>query len=331
MSRISIAMTTYCGEKYIEKQLRSLLSQKRQADEVIIIDDCSKDRTAQIVCDFISQNDLINWHFEVNDKNLGFIRNFKRAISMTTGNIVFLCDQDDIWNDDKLKIIEKLFLENPDACAVNGSFTFIDGNDVPIDVRQEQGTSNNGLIFKELQDGELCKFSEDEILRGNITPGCITAFSGELREYYLEHTSLLLPHDFEINIYAAKKDGLYFYNKSLISYRIHDSNVIGLDTSEGSVRTAFNGSEDIRLKLLKEQENQAEFFSSYITDNEKSKEYIKNYIGYVNARSRALRNHSIVGAAEMFKYRTALLPQIPSKRYIGDTIYALRLQKLFKG
>lgn len=331
MGTISIAMTTYCGEKYIEKQLASLLAQRRQADEVFIFDDRSGDKTAEIVNSFIEKNGLSNWHFAVNEENLGFIRNFHKAIAACSGDIIFLCDQDDIWHDDKLEKIEKFFNEHADALSVNASFEFIDGDDKPISVPEKAGTVNHGLVFKSVGNGEAVKISEAEIVKGNISPGCTMAFSKQLKNYYLENATNLLPHDFELNIYAAKLGGLYYLNDALISYRIHSANVIGLDTSDEKIKTKFNASEQKRLKILKEQQKNVDFFRQYKTDNEEISDYIKHYCAYIDLRQACMVEHKASKWPAMWKHYSSLKPNINSRQLFGDLIYALHLQKFFKG
>lgn len=332
MGRISIAMTTYCGEKFIEKQLLSLLNQERKADEVLIFDDRSKDNTAQIVTSFIEANGLSDWHFKVNNENLGFIKNFHQAIEACSGDIIFLCDQDDIWHSDKLKRIEEVFESHPDALAVNASFQFIDGEDKPIDVPEKAGTSNHNLIFRPLESGAVEKIPESEIVRGNISPGCTMAFTKKLADYYLENSSDILPHDFELNIYAAKENGLYFFNEPLISYRIHTANVIGLDTSSQKVKTKFNSTENARVKILNEQIKNADFFiNNYSSDDKNINEYIAHYCDYIELRKACMIDHKAYKWFAMWKHYKFLLPNINARQFFGDLIYALHLQKLFKG
>ena len=76
---VSVALATYNGEKYISEQLDSLLLQTRQPDEVIIIDDCSTDKTAEMVREYILSHD-VNWRFEAADKNSGYIKNFRACL-----------------------------------------------------------------------------------------------------------------------------------------------------------------------------------------------------------------------------------------------------------
>lgn len=117
---ISIVMTTYNGEKYILEQLHSLLQQNRKADEVIVLDDCSTDNTVEIVKNFIQANHLEHWRVCVNDKNVGWKQNFVNGFELASGDLVFPCDQDDIWLSDKLEIMEKLMEENQHIDLLSG-------------------------------------------------------------------------------------------------------------------------------------------------------------------------------------------------------------------
>ena len=95
---ISVVMCCYNGEKYIQEQMDSLKNQSRKADEIIIIDDCSKDDTVQIIKNYIQQNELHSWKLIENKKNKGWKENFMFGIRQAKGEVIFPCDQDDIWN-----------------------------------------------------------------------------------------------------------------------------------------------------------------------------------------------------------------------------------------
>ena len=72
MEKISVALATYNGEKYIEKQLDSIRNQTIKPDEVVIVDDKSSDRTVALINEFIAVNNLVNWKLFVNEKNVGY-------------------------------------------------------------------------------------------------------------------------------------------------------------------------------------------------------------------------------------------------------------------
>lgn len=98
----SVAMATYNGSQYIAEQLRSIENQTIRPDEIVICDDGSSDDTVAVIRDYAAQSAL-NIKLYQNEKNLGFRRNFEKAISLCTKEVVFLCDQDDIWVKNKVE------------------------------------------------------------------------------------------------------------------------------------------------------------------------------------------------------------------------------------
>lgn len=92
---ISIALATYNGEKYLKQQLDSLLNQSIRFDELVVCDDKSNDSTIQILNEYAANDERIKIFF--NDKNIGFKANFEKALRLTSGDYIALCDQDDIW------------------------------------------------------------------------------------------------------------------------------------------------------------------------------------------------------------------------------------------
>ena len=122
--RVSVALCTYNGAKYLAAQLDSILCQTRPADEIVIIDDCSSDETVAVIKAYAQKTDVIK--FFVNERNLGYIRNFSNAISATTGDFVALADQDDVWTKDH---IEKLLnnIGNKAVCVGDAQMMSADG------------------------------------------------------------------------------------------------------------------------------------------------------------------------------------------------------------
>lgn len=112
--KVSIALATYNGATYLQEQLDSYLTQERMPDEVIICDDTSSDNTIEILESF--QN-IAPFQVKIkkNKKNIGYTKNFEEALSLCSGDIVFLSDQDDIWYPDKIKTIEEIFTHSSDV------------------------------------------------------------------------------------------------------------------------------------------------------------------------------------------------------------------------
>jgi glycosyltransferase involved in cell wall biosynthesis len=93
----SVVMTTYNGEKYLQRQLESIAQQSSQPLELIVRDDASKDATVEILRKFQSTV-AFEVVVQVNEKNVGFRENFMEAIRQARGEIIAFCDQDDIWH-----------------------------------------------------------------------------------------------------------------------------------------------------------------------------------------------------------------------------------------
>lgn len=123
---VSVAMCTYNGEKFIKAQLESILAQTHVPDEIIICDDCSQDSTIDIVSSILK-----SWNGRykiiVNQSNLGFKRNFAKAISLCTGDIIFLADQDDVWESCKIDVISKIFQNHNDISLIFHDVVIVEG------------------------------------------------------------------------------------------------------------------------------------------------------------------------------------------------------------
>lgn len=100
---ISIALCTYNGAKYLQEQLMSIVNQTYKNIEVVIVDDCSTDNTVDIVKSLEKSFPRIKLY--QNEKNLGFNKNFEKAIELTTGDYIAISDQDDIWELNKLELL----------------------------------------------------------------------------------------------------------------------------------------------------------------------------------------------------------------------------------
>jgi glycosyltransferase involved in cell wall biosynthesis len=112
--RVSIALATYNGAKYLLDQLDSFICQTRRPDELIICDDCSTDETLTIALKFAEGAPFAVKIF-ANDRNLGYPQNFSRAIEQCSGDYVFLSDQDDVWHPEKIARMLARFDAEPDV------------------------------------------------------------------------------------------------------------------------------------------------------------------------------------------------------------------------
>ena len=94
-STVSVALCTYNGERFLQEQLDSIAMQTWTPDEVVVGDDGSSDSTLEIL-ERWKQSVPFSVRIERNERNLGFAKNFESTLSRCTGDVVFLCDQDDV-------------------------------------------------------------------------------------------------------------------------------------------------------------------------------------------------------------------------------------------
>lgn len=131
--KISVAMATYNGERYLGEQLASLAAQTRPPDELVIMDDGSTDQTQKIVEEF-ARHARFPVRFDRNESNLGYTRNFLRAARRCTGSWIAFCDQDDIWLPEKLARVE-CHMTDPTVLLIAHSAELVDERSIPTGIR----------------------------------------------------------------------------------------------------------------------------------------------------------------------------------------------------
>jgi len=222
----SIAMATYNGEQFIIKQLESIINQTHAVDEIVISDDASTDNTRALIEEYSNRHKEIKWKILYNDFNLGYSKNFKKAITATEGDVIFLCDQDDLWNPNKVQELLEKFEENPTILSVITNFKVIDEYDSFV---RPTAVSENIWVSKRVtgKTEELYKIHLREILGHNWAPGCTQAIRKEILGTYAKIRSNMV-HDWLLNIIAAFSGGCYYWSRQLTYYRIHSSNTIGM-------------------------------------------------------------------------------------------------------
>lgn len=228
--KISVAMATYNGAMYIEKQLESIRGQSVSPDEVIICDDNSTDDTYSIIENYIIRNHLQSWKLYRNKTNVGYKRNFYVALKEVKGDIVFLSDQDDEWLSNKIETIMGIFCSDNRVLAVNSAVTLIDEFSEPLFNKPQKNYVNSNFLYTEKKLSELTDFDELYISKHNITPGCAMAVKKSIIDEFLCLYDFGIPHDWFLNLIASYKKGCFFLDKELVRYRIHSQNAIGSNT-----------------------------------------------------------------------------------------------------
>ena len=218
---ISVAMATYNGEKYIRQQLRSILNQSMMVDEIIVVDDNSDDRTIEIIDEFNCPQIRIY----KNSKNLGYVENFYRAMSLTHGKYVFLADQDDIWEKEKVELTLAELQKSNKNMAVCTGFSLIDQNENPItDIEHYQV---NDFVLQKHKDIE--NLTLKRLVFGNVVQGCTYCVRRDVVNVYLKVHNKEVIHDYQLMLISAAMGKVKYLNKPLIRYRLHGNNAVGFE------------------------------------------------------------------------------------------------------
>ncbi|OCN05574.1 hypothetical protein A4S06_08390 [Erysipelotrichaceae bacterium MTC7] len=215
--KISVALCTYNGELYVRQQLQSILSQTQQVDELIICDDGSTDGTVACI-EQVLKDATIPYKIIQNESSLGVVCNFYKAYHLCSGDIIFSCDQDDVWQMNKVERIMPIFEdEKIQLVASNADIIDAKGNKTGQVLNQLVGFEPP-MNQKEWKDILLHSF-------------CITGATMALRKNFFvenEHVSKQWLHDGWLAILASFENGLYYLNEPLTLYRIHGHNTAGV-------------------------------------------------------------------------------------------------------
>lgn len=205
MYKISIAIATYNGQKYIEQQLQSIINQNVVPDEVVICDDKSTDNTFNIVESF-SKRAPFKVSYYQNEIKLGYAGNFNKAISLTSGDLVFLCDQDDYWFPNKIEKIVQIAESYPESLVIM--------NDAAL---TDHELNTTGLT-------KLGQIRSSGFSDRNFVMGCCVAVRRELLDICLPIPFEFTAHDNWIVLIAYELNRRKLVTDVLQYYRRHDVN-----------------------------------------------------------------------------------------------------------
>lgn len=181
LMKTSVVIASYNGSAYLAEQLKSICEQTPAPDEIIISDDNSSDLTCAIAENFAGLYPDIAIKFSVNPSPSGVDKNFERAISLASGDIIFICDQDDVWFPERIKIMTE-------ALNRKYSATFCDSLIVDREL--------NSLGYTHLQSrgfpayGKLFPARPEDFLKRVPPAGHDMAFTADLKDVLLPFPEL---------------------------------------------------------------------------------------------------------------------------------------------
>lgn len=223
--RLSVVLCTYNGLPYLPAQLDSLLSQSLLPDEIIVADDASADGSVDVLRAFVVQCQAIGIEakLQCNSANVGYVANFSAALQLATGDVLFLCDQDDVWRQDKLALMCERFAADPALLLLHSDARLVDA----------RGDSLHCSLFDALQmtAGEKHAIHAgrafDVVMRRSFVTGATAALRREVLAMALPVAQGWI-HDEWIAAVSAAIGRVDFIDMPLIHYRQHGGNQIGM-------------------------------------------------------------------------------------------------------
>lgn len=281
--KIDVLLATYNGEKYVKEQIDSILNQTYRDIQLIISDDCSTDKTREILKQYEKDNRVRIFYQE---KNLGYIKNFEFLLKNVKNDLYMLSDQDDVWKEEKIeKSVEKLKSENLDL--VFGDLEVVDEN---LNIMNE---SFNKYMKLERKIDRCIDSYKLQYLYNCIT-GCTIISKKELLNKILPFpkTSKYMVHDYWMGLMVALNGKIGYMKETHIKYRQHGNNQIGTEKKSHKfkkleqVRNLFI---DVKLGIFTTYvENEERFPEDLKKQNKQALEYYKmiknkknfNFIGW---------------------------------------------------
>lgn len=225
--QISVALGTHNGERFVGEQIASILSQTRPVDEIVLSDDASSDRTVAIV------EEAVAAHWEThgaapelvvlrNDPALRVTKNFEQALRRANGDLVALCDQDDVWHPTRIERLAAKFddpavlfvFSNARQVGAEGEYL---GHDLFEAIAMSPG--ERGLI----DDGRAF----EQFMRRNLATGATVMLRRSLVDVATPFPETWL-HDEWLAVVAAAFDGVRMHDEVLTDYRQHGNNQVGM-------------------------------------------------------------------------------------------------------
>jgi glycosyltransferase involved in cell wall biosynthesis len=310
--KISVAMTTYNGARYVRDQLDSIFAQTRVPDELIVCDDRSTDATPELLREY-SARAPFPMRLVFNEQRLGSTKNFEQAIRLCTGDIIALSDQDDVWYPHKLATIERRFESDAGLGLVftNGDLIDAGGKRLPVDMWKAFGFNPR---MQQMLAGAR---AYDLLLSWSFITGATAAFRAEFK-------ALLLPipaetptfvHDRWIAVLIGAVSRIGLFHESLIAYRLHSNQQIGTGTPllARLVTPSHTSSDQIALAAMRDR----------LASNPSTK---PEFLGALDVRERHLSIRTAFPRNAVSRFRGVALEYASGRynRYPMPLAYAMR-------
>ena len=284
-SLVHIVMATYNGAKFLSEQMDSLLQQTYQNITIEVCDDGSTDETCEIVERYRQQDARIILH--KNEKNLGYVLNFMEGIRRSDADYIMLCDQDDMWNRDK---VEKTLqhMKQEETLTEGPVLVFADAMNYNSDTGEKMGRfhENSHLDVKKVDTAHL--FMENKCI------GCTIMLNRKIQSYLTELPSEIRVHDWWLALICSHFGRISYVDEPMLLYRQHGGNMIG-GSSFGDYFKSRIGAIEKQREALRKTFSQGEAFVCLFGEqmSEEQLDIAKKFAGLAQTGWLKRRHHML--------------------------------------
>jgi glycosyltransferase involved in cell wall biosynthesis len=277
-SEISIVLAVYNGEKFLKEQIDSILRQKDVfIKEFIIVNDCSADRSMEILTAYKNQHSFIE--LISNQSNIGPVGSFIKGATRVTATYTAFADQDDIWLNNKLSLSLQLMKEIDDNKKPAVVFT-------DLQLIAEEG-DDMGSSFWELYKIRPANNDFFTVLFGNIVTGCTMVINRKMLDEFIQMPLSVQMHDHWIALIGFSFGKFNYTTQKTILYRVHSNSVTNKDrvTLSQTVSNFLDAWFNKKSVFLKGSIQQAKLFKSHYGDrlDERSRQMLDRFVRLENS------------------------------------------------
>ena len=235
--KVHIVLASYNGEKFLRQQVETLAAQTYKNLSVEICDDGSSDGTVELAKKLCREYPFLSLH--INEKNLGYVMNFLEGIKRSRADYIMLCDQDDLWMEDKVEITLKAMQEQEERTKNVPVLVYTDAMNFESETGKDLGSfhENSHLNTKKVDTAHL--FMENKCI------GCTIMMNRAILPYLRELPEEIRVHDWWLALICSHFGAIGYLPEATLMYRQHEGNQIGGTSYSGYLRK--------RISKMKEQ------------------------------------------------------------------------------
>lgn len=293
---VSVALCTYNGEKYLKEQLDSIINQTYKSLEIVVLDDCSIDNTPAIISEYAAKDKRIR--FFQNEKNLGFNKNFEKALTLTSGEYIAISDQDDIWKPEKLNTLLNNIKDN---WLIFSNSSYI-------------GEKNGQLLTNYRLSGDY----KDKLLHNHVT-GHTVLLNRKLLDFAIPFPEDDF-YDWWLGLVAAYHHKIAYLDQILTYHRVHSESVIQTGMAANKI--------DADRKQYYRTISMLESFAVYKNLKAEDKDFINKLSYAYKLRESHLVSFPLIGF--IAKHYSELFPDFKPRKFLSRLNFAFKMSKRIK-